>query len=103
MILEATTPGTPVPCHHKWEPLILDSGYSMVYFDGLNRFYLSHEQPNLLARFTLPPNVWDNFVMVTDLENQKKCAALEATVRKLTDELNACQQRMLSKSTESPV
>lgn len=103
MIVEATKPGTPVPCHDKWESLILDSGYWMVYFDGVNRFYLSHEQPNLVARFALPPNVWDNFVMVTDLENQKKCAALEATVRKLTDELNAYQQRMLSKSTGSPV
>ncbi len=92
MVVEATIPGTPMPSHDKWESLILNSGYSMAYFDGVNRFFLSHEKRNLLEHFALPPNVWDQFVLATDLENQRKCAALEATIRQLTDEINRCRQ-----------
>lgn len=64
MVIEATLPGTPLPSHQQWEPRLLDSGYLMVYFDGVNRFYLSAEQRNLLPAFTTPPNSWDNIEMV---------------------------------------
>jgi len=92
LIVEATVPGTNVPFHHKWEAMILDAGYLMVYFDGANRFYLSNEQRNLLDRFSLPPNVWDNFVRLREIEGQKRCAELEAKIERLTDELNACRR-----------
>ncbi|MGQ0523672.1 MAG: FkbM family methyltransferase, partial [Betaproteobacteria bacterium] len=89
MVLESTRPGTPEPCWEEWEPGILQAGYSMVYFDGLNRFYLSGEQQDLRARFALPPNVWDQFVLARELESREKCVALEASVRRLTEELDA--------------
>lgn len=98
MIVEATVPGTAVPFHHKWEPLILDAGYLMVYFDGVNRFYLSNEQRNLLDRFALPPNVWDKFVLLRDLEIHNKRTELEETIQRLTDELNAYRQTTMSPS-----
>jgi FkbM family methyltransferase len=89
MILEAVIPGSPVPCHEAWEPLIVDSGYSMVYFDGVNRFYLARERQELRERFALPPNVWDQFIKASEIENYKERAALEATVRQLSDQINA--------------
>lgn len=61
MVVEATIPGTPLPNHHKWEPALLEAGYLMVYFDGINRFYLANEQRNLIGAFATPPNSWDNF------------------------------------------
>ena len=63
MVIEATVPGTPYPSHQQWEPMILNAGYLMVYFDGTNRFYLSAEQRNLISAFATPPNSWDQFQM----------------------------------------
>ena len=56
----------------------------MAYMDGLNRFYLSGEHPELRARFALPPNVFDQFVLARELELQKRCEELEAKLAALT-------------------
>jgi FkbM family methyltransferase len=63
MVIEATLPGTPFPSHQQWEPILLNAGYLMVYFDGVNRFYLANEQRNLIGAFATPPNSWDNIEM----------------------------------------
>lgn len=87
VVVEATRPGTPVPDHEGWEPILLAAGYSMVYRDGLNRFYLSAEHPELRERFALPPNVFDEYVLARDRDLQKKCDELEAQVKSLTAKL----------------
>jgi FkbM family methyltransferase len=87
LMVEATIPGTPVPSFEKWEPLIVDHGYRMVYFDGLNRFYLSNDMSSLATHFAYPPNVWDQYVPMHQVLQQERIAALEAKVRDLTDEL----------------
>jgi FkbM family methyltransferase len=46
-----------------WEPVLLGLGYKFVYFDGLNRFYLSVAHPELRRHFGPGPNVFDNFVL----------------------------------------
>ncbi len=81
MVVEATVPGTPVSSHQAWEPGLLDSGYAMVYFDGVNRFYLAREHQGLQVRFALPPNIWDKFVTFKQLR-------LEAEVAQLKKELD---------------
>src|SRR6185295_11795906 len=53
VVLEATEPGSTVPTHQAWEPLLLQGGYLMSYFDGLNRFYLAQERRSLQGLFTL--------------------------------------------------
>ncbi len=78
VVLESTRPGTPVPDHEGWEPILLSAGYALAYVDGLNRFYLADERKDLRARFALPPNVFDQFVLARELELRKKCAELEA-------------------------
>jgi FkbM family methyltransferase len=92
MVVEATVPGTDVAVYKPWESLILDAGYLMVYFDGVNRFYLSNEQRNLLGRFSLPPNVWDRIVFLKDMESQSRIEYLERRIQDLTIELNAYRQ-----------
>jgi FkbM family methyltransferase len=84
MVVEATIPGTPLPSFDKWESLIVGHGYQAVYFDGLNRFYLSVERMDLRGRFALPPNFWDRYVLASHIAQQEKIAALEATIRQLT-------------------
>jgi FkbM family methyltransferase len=61
VLIESTRPLSPEQTHHEWEQAVLDKGYSFVYFDGLNRFYVSNEHPELVASFNCGPNVFDNF------------------------------------------
>ena len=85
--VEATIPGTPVPCFEKWESLIISHGYRMVYFDGINRFYLSDEMQGLLPHFAHPPNVFDDYVPAIQVAQHERIAELEVKVGQLTDEL----------------
>lgn len=63
LVIEATRPGSPQTCHDEWEPFVLNSGYLFAYFDGLNRFYVRREEPQLLEHFSVPPNVFDDFAL----------------------------------------
>jgi len=81
VVVEATRPGTSLPNHESWEPILLAAAYSMVYQDGLNRFYLSAQHPQLRPRFALPPNVFDGFVLARVRDLEKKCAELEAELQ----------------------
>ena len=77
MVVEATTPGTPEPNHAAWEPMLLNNAYRMVYFDGVNRFYLAEEQLHLQRFFRLPPNVWDKFVPFRQVQLEQRVQELE--------------------------
>lgn len=40
MVLEAAIPGTQIPCHEKWEDILLANGYELAYISGINRYYI---------------------------------------------------------------
>jgi FkbM family methyltransferase len=61
VIVESTLPMTQIQSHQQWEPLLLRRGYMPVYFDGLNRYYVSQEKAELKQAFYAPPNVFDGF------------------------------------------
>lgn len=61
LVIEATYPKTQEPTHDQWEDIVLSKGYSLVYEDGLNRFYLSDQHQELKDKFRYPPNVFDEF------------------------------------------
>lgn len=61
VLVEATLPNSQVENHHEWESILLDAGYGFVYADGLNRFYVAEEHPELAPSFRYPPNVFDGF------------------------------------------
>ncbi len=66
VIVEATEPGTTTPAWSDWEPYLIETArYEMVYFDGLNRFYVRREYADLRSRFEAPPNVFDDFKLHT--------------------------------------
>ena len=62
MAIEATYPGTSTPSFSEWENSVLESGYERVLFDGVNAWYIAPEALQLKEKFSLPPNVWDNFI-----------------------------------------
>jgi FkbM family methyltransferase len=86
VIVEATLPGWPAPTHQDWEPYLLSASYLMAYFDGVNRFYLAQEHGHLIDRFTLPPNVWDEFVMAREQELKAQVTQLKAQIAALQTE-----------------
>ena len=59
MLIEATRPGSTEPAHDAWERLLVDAGYRFALFDGLNRFYVAEERPELQAALSTPVNIHD--------------------------------------------
>jgi FkbM family methyltransferase len=61
VVIESTFPNSQVETHEKWENLLLQKGYALVYRDGLNRYYLSPDHIELAAAFQFGPNIFDGF------------------------------------------
>lgn len=57
--VEAVVPGSMAEAWGAWEPALVAAGYSFVFFDRLNRFYVAQEEPALAARFPREPAPWD--------------------------------------------
>lgn len=62
VVVEASVPNSTHDISQKWEEIILGKGYELVYRDGINRFYLAIEHSHLRARFSLPPNFFDDYI-----------------------------------------
>ena len=79
VVVESTVPMRPEPNHYEWEPLLLALGYEFVYFDGLNRFYVSQAHPELKAAFGPGPNVFDEFISASlfDCQSALNAARVE--------------------------
>jgi len=63
VVVESTRPGSKEESSLAWHERLQEKGYQPVYFDGINRFYISQEHPELEAAFDAPPNVFDEFVL----------------------------------------
>jgi FkbM family methyltransferase len=62
VVVEATIPNTAIPNHEAWEGILLDVGYEFALFDGLNRFYVHANEPDLRDVVATPANVLDDYV-----------------------------------------
>lgn len=47
--------------HPDWEETILNAGYNIVHYDGINRYYIAREHMNLAGAFDIPPCILDDF------------------------------------------
>lgn len=66
VVVESTIPNSPQENWEQWEPMLLEKGYEFVYFDGLNRFYVSPQHLSLKDSFRSSPNVFDGFALHGD-------------------------------------
>ena len=66
VVVEATEPNTEIPSYRDWERLLLNHGYSFVFFDGLNRYYLAREKQTLKKAFSRPVNCGDVFIRASE-------------------------------------
>lgn len=92
VLLEATLPNSPVPCHELWEDVILAADYLFAYFDGLNRFYVRAEDRALMERFQ-PPNVFDNFQLHDAALLREETASLKLAIAGLKEEIAEQQKQ----------
>lgn len=93
VVVEATLPLTQTESHAEWEHLLLEARYGFVYADGLNRYYVAREHPELHDAFKYPPNVFDGFIFVEVAEARKKVVELESMILEGHRALSELQQR----------
>ncbi|CAN5254029.1 hypothetical protein BH10PSE9_BH10PSE9_03780 [soil metagenome] len=82
LLVEAPEPAPPEEGSLSWEPGLLSLGYDFVYFDGLNRYYVSRSQPKLKRSFGPGPNVFDGFVLTAASPFCVKVASEAASYRR---------------------
>ena len=93
VVVEATLPMSQVESHDKWEHILLDAGYQYAYADGLNRFYVAQEHPELLSAFKYPPNVFDEFTLVGQVQAEARATAAEQHAAAAEARATAAEQR----------
>ena len=49
--IEATLPTTEIPCHDKWEDILLANDYMFAFTFGVNRYYIDMEREYLMKGF----------------------------------------------------
>jgi FkbM family methyltransferase len=95
VVVEAIDPCGRGPAFVQWEPVLRALGYEFIYFDGVNRFYVSDLHPELKAAFGPGPNIMDNFTLggrATSPFCSKMLQDLAATQQQLADSLAAAQR-----------
>lgn len=93
VIVEATEPLSGAPTHEPWESTLLDAGYVLAQFDGLNRWFARGDDAELISRLNVPVNALDAYEPYAWVA---RVAALEAEVASLSDtvaEANALMAR----------
>ena len=100
ILIEATIPTTTKPDFEEWETIIVSSNYEFVYFDGLNRFYIAREHGELAEAFRLPPNIFDNYVLSGQFENQQELEAKEKVLQAQNVELEAREKVLQAQNVE---
>jgi FkbM family methyltransferase len=83
ILIEATEPRTSEETWCEWEDKILESKYEFVHFDGLNRWYLAAERPQLRKRFDAPPNLFDRFELAATVSACNRLATAERELEQM--------------------
>lgn len=105
LVIEATLPMSQDLAHHDWDHLVLSKGYKFVYFDGLNRFYVSEHHNELVKKFGSPANIFDDFLLSTEQhycalsknsldEAVQRATTLEALAKRAEKQAQTAQVRM---------
>lgn len=78
IVVEATAPLSPEDTRREWEDLLVSQRYSLAIFDGLNCFYVAEEHPELIEKFSVPANVFDDFVRIAEQHSAGALAQAQA-------------------------
>jgi FkbM family methyltransferase len=96
LVVEATRPNSTEDVSSEWENLVLEAGYSQTLFDGLNKFYVRNDMPEIAKAMSIPANVFDRWapfeVDALRLEIdalQQQAVALRQAISEMTDRFSA--------------
>jgi FkbM family methyltransferase len=59
VLVEATEPLTDAPSYTQWEPRLLSAGYVFTMKDGVNRWYVANEHPELITPASFPADRYE--------------------------------------------
>lgn len=92
LVIEATLPNSRETNHASWEHLVTRQRYRFAWFDGLNRYYVADEHPELLEHFGIQPNVFDEYIshhLDKAWAANKEAVRAQAETEKHTDAVRA--------------
>jgi FkbM family methyltransferase len=105
LVIEATLPNSRETNHASWEHLVSSQRYRFVWFDGLNRYYVAEEHPELLQHFGIQPNVFDEYItyhLDKAWENGKLLdSALKDTDRRLGEQIRHTEAEAIRADAET--
>ena len=87
VLVEATKPATLIDISSEWEHILFENNYKYAYFDGINKYYIDEQHLDLLSAFKYPPNVFDEFALVSEVRAEAKAREAEAQVQQTTSML----------------
>ncbi|MCO6403937.1 FkbM family methyltransferase [Aurantimonas endophytica] len=92
LVFEATRPWSTTLANQDWEPVLQEQGYSRVFFDGINCFYVPEELAASLApHFAAPINVLDRAVRADQVMREQ---ALIVEREELRQRLTSAEQAL---------
>lgn len=94
IVVESTVPMTSVPAHGAWESEVLRLGYTYVFFDGVNRYYVSDAHPELKSEFGLRLGVFDGVVLSGCASSPVYAAIRAKQLSELHDAKSAYEQEI---------
>jgi len=100
LVVESMAPNTPEETHLAWESQVIQRGYDFVYFDGLNRYYISADHRELAASFDRPPNYFDFFVINQVVANDAEIGRLRGCVDEVTENLAQARSGLSARDRE---
>jgi FkbM family methyltransferase len=100
IVIEATVPMSTEVRYQGAEDILLAARYEFVYFDGLNRFYVAAEHPELKPAFSSPPNVFDG-VRLSGMASSELCRGLLETHREETDTFDETIRLLRNRAAEA--
>jgi FkbM family methyltransferase len=99
VVVEATAPNSQVATHEQWEPLVLQAGYALALFDGLNRFYVRCDLTEVHQLLSAPANVFDSWVSYTESQLRFNAERAAEVLDALQLELSHAQKRAVDAET----
>lgn len=95
LAVEAVEPLSNIENHQDWDPLLQEAGYVFVNFDGLNRYYVDAQRPELIEPLRAPLNfVTDRYVPAPVHEAQDQAAHLDALCNHFKAEFTSTKQAL---------
>ena len=89
LVIEATRPNSTEDVSSEWKNLVLEAGYSQTLFDGLNKFYVRNDKPEIAKIMSTPANVFDRWAPFEVDALREQAATLRQTITEMTNNFSA--------------